>query len=112
MPTYKVLKIVVADAFAEDFPELRVGEAIKALLDTGKNDDVSSSLCLPSDHFEVCGPNGSHHCFVYPVLGPKASLGLFHTSEEQRNKTLRDICYQLVRSVDYLHSQGICRGGT
>ena len=112
IPTYKVLKIVVSDAFAETFPELRIGVAIKAFLNTGKDNDILSSLCHSSDQFDICGPNGSHHCFVYPVLGPKASLGLFYTPEEQRNKALRNICYQLVRAVDYLHQKGICHGGT
>ena len=106
-----VLKIVVSEAFADDFPELQIGETIKTHIDARKNDDILSSLCLSSDQFEIRGPNGSHQCFVYPVLGPKASLGLLRAPEEQRDKALRDACYQLVQAVDFLHSQGICHGG-
>ena len=111
-PTYKVLKVVISDEFTDDFPELRIGETIKALLNTKDNSQIRSSLCISSDQFEICGPNGSHHCFVYPVLGPKASLGLFYAPGEQRDKVLRNICYRLVQTVAYLHHHGICHGGT
>ena len=80
--------------------------------DVTEKDNISLSLCVFSDHFEVKRPSRSHHCFVYPVIGPKASLGLLHTPDDQRDRTLRDIRYQVVRTVSYLHKQGICHGGT
>jgi len=102
-----------ADASKEDSPELRMGKSIKTLLDTPDIHDnkISSILCLPFDHFEFSGPNGSHYCFVYPVLGPKASLGMFQSPREKRDRTIKNIYYQLVQVVDFLHRRGICHGG-
>lgn len=72
--------------------------------------DGAESICLPLDQFKIHGPNGVHICFVYPVLGPKVSLGFFIASADP-DSYLRTISLQVAHAVKFLHSQGICHGG-
>ncbi len=67
-------------------------------------------VCLPLDKFDIDGPNGTHYCFVYPVLGPRAWLGLYRGSEDP-DLVLRNVCLQVVEAIAFLHSHGICHGG-
>lgn len=107
-PTYVALKILMADCSTEhDCPELLHEQSLQNC----QEKDESEAICLFRDHFRFDGPNGSHLCFVYPVLGPKVSSGLLRPSEDP-DKTLRDICRAMVRSMDFLHRQGLCHGGS
>lgn len=106
-PTYVALKILMADLSTEDCPELVHGQSLQNC----QEKDGSEAICLFRDHFRFDGPNGSHLCFVYPVLGPKVSSGLLYPSDDP-DKTLRDICRAMVRSMDFLHRQGLCHGGS
>lgn len=67
---------------------------------------VESTFCLPLDQFQIDGPNGSHFCFVYPVLGPRVSC-ILKEFEEPPDKALRKIALQVVQGMATLHSNGI-----
>lgn len=105
-PKYVALKILMAENSTEDCPELLFTEQLKG---TSVADDTGP-ICAPLRHFTTDGPNGSHLCFVYPVLGPKVSSGLLNSSKDP-DKTLRDICHETVAAVALLHGLGICHGG-
>lgn len=63
------------------------------------------------DHFTHEGPNGTHACFVFPVLGPTfrdkchAHCGRFPAEFS------RKMCYQMSEGLAYLHSSGVVHGG-
>lgn len=106
-PCYVALKILLADCSKEeDCPELRV-----LTLEEAINDDSLGKkyICLPLDHFRIEGPNGSHLCFVYPVLGPQVSHIL--KDFEQPDVSLRRIALQCTQAMAALHEHGICHGG-
>lgn len=103
---YVALKILIAELSTDDCPELLVNSTFSPDDDGGAN-YIAHAL----DYFKIHGPNGSHLCLVYPVLGPKVSLGL-HEPPPNHDKILRRICHQVVEAVDCLHTHGVCHGGT
>ncbi|KAL3426486.1 hypothetical protein PVAG01_03277 [Phlyctema vagabunda] len=106
---YVALKILMAETSNDDYPELQVNQLKAAYNERAARDNGADSICLPLDHFRICGPNGSHVCFVYPVLGPNVSLGVFGDSGNLDND-LRSLSLQVVQAVKFLHSQGVCHG--
>ena len=101
-PKYVALKILMADASTDACPELRVNKFKKMGLD---REVGGKYICLSLDQFQIDGPNGSHFCFVYPVLGPRVSCIL------KADKALRENALQVVQAMTVLHSHGICHGG-
>lgn len=103
---YVAVKVLMADLSKSDCPEFGVNK----LRDFANGPYQEGVICLPLGQFMEHGPNGDHFCFVYPLLGPKASLGLFR-SHDDIEKSLRAICFKVVQAVALLHSHGICHGG-
>lgn len=101
--SYFALKILVADVDVDN--ELRILQHLSA---ANANRGHPNVLRLYNS-FKVSGPNGDHHCLVFPVLGPslqnpKASKALSPPARHQ-------ICQQITSAVDFLHKHGICHGG-
>lgn len=66
---YVSLKIIIADESREKSSELRLVD--QEGLDFG---EVGGEyIVVPSEHFWHDGPNGTHLCLVFPVLGPRVS---------------------------------------
>ena len=97
---YAALKIIRADASGDDCPELLLGRL-----------QDSEHICLAVDQFKMDGPNGSHLCFVYPVLGPRASDGAFHAYDDL-DEILHHACRSVTAAIASVHALGICHGGT
>ncbi|KAM3417431.1 hypothetical protein BST61_g5677 [Cercospora zeina] len=102
---YVALKILMADYSKEDCPELRALMLNHLLEHDSKS---RTHICLPLSHFRINGPNGSHLCFVYPVLGPRASRALKNI--EHSNAALRCFALQVASSVAAIHRIGLCHG--
>lgn len=97
----------MADVSVPECSELRAMQ-----LDSWRHEDrLAEYVCLPLDKFNIDGPNGSHYCFAYPVLGPKASLGLYRGSEDP-DRALRTICLKATEALSFLHAHETCHGGT
>ncbi|KAH7133697.1 kinase-like domain-containing protein [Dactylonectria macrodidyma] len=107
--TYVALKILMAEASESDYPETRINQFKDWLIKRREQDDAADPICLPLDQFTIDGPNGHHACFVYPLLGPKVSLGLFQATGDP-DKSLRNISHRIVKAISLLHDQGICHG--
>lgn len=93
----------MAELSTETYPEIKYG--VKLL----KEIQEKSICLLPLDCFWIDGPNGTHLCLVYPVLGPPVSCLLRRF--KYPDTTLRKIALQVVRGVAALHDLGICHGG-
>lgn len=102
---YVALKIIKADSSGDDCPELLLDRLAGQMEEEGKK-----FLCFPLDRFRFDGPNGTHLCIVYPLLGPRVSYGVFRDSNDL-DKILRQTCHGVTAAVASLHSQGICHGG-
>jgi serine/threonine-protein kinase SRPK3 len=107
---YISLKILMAETSMDDCPELRMNRKLAELRLDSNQEAGMQNICLPLDQFQIDGPNGSHLCFVYPVLGPFVSsytLNMF----ENPDKVLRNICLDVVQALGFLHGHEICHGG-
>lgn len=106
---YVALKILAASVSTPDCGELLVNK-LKDHTSSGKTEPGTEYICLHSDCFMINGPNGSHHCFVYPVLGPKVTSGALQAFPKL-SEVLRSIAFRTVQAMGFLHSHGICHGG-
>jgi len=65
-------------------------------------------VLLPIRAFGIDGPNGHHIAIVFPLLGPVLQgVELYYAP---CTGLLKDICFQLVEALDFLHSNNICHG--
>ncbi|KAI0010066.1 kinase-like domain-containing protein [Xylariaceae sp. FL0662B] len=104
---YCALKIIMAEGSTKDYPELRINKLVDLGLD---RQPTSEYFCLPSDQFEIDGPNGVHYVFVYLVLGPRVSRLMSFANSEDPGIPLRKICFQATQAMAALHAHGICHG--
>jgi serine/threonine-protein kinase SRPK3 len=103
IPSYFALKILIADVDIDN--ELSILQHLNV---ANANRGHPNVLRL-YDSFKVSGPNGNHHCLVFPVLGP--SLQNLKASKALSPPIRHHICQQIASAVDFLHRHGICHGG-
>ncbi len=102
---WRAVKIISARQSNDDCLEL------KALALFGAVDPAvlaASPIQLPLESFWIEGPNGRHLCFVLPLLGANLA-GAFH-SYGHIDGLMKDVCFQLVDAMRFIHSHGICHG--
>ena len=101
---WRAVKILMANHSKPDCAEL---QALKLFDGIDREVMEKSHITLPLDSFWVSGPNGSHLCFVMPLLGaPTDIFDIYgHCTE-----LVKDISFQLVQAMEFLHSHDICHG--
>ncbi|KAI0112425.1 kinase domain-containing protein [Nemania sp. FL0031] len=97
---YFALKILCADA--PNTNELRILEHLKS---TGARHPNVVTL---HDSFKVTGPNGEHHCFLFPVLGP--NVRNWNLNKDIPGSLRHRVCQQAASGIAFLHEHGICHG--
>ena len=112
-PTYVAIKILISCQSETECRELLM---VRRLQEIGIEKQPGGELiCLPIDDFRLRGPNGTHVCIVYPVLGPDIGsvMNIFEDGEESDEcaGTVRTLGRQVLRGLAALHEQGICHGG-
>ncbi|KAM7194452.1 Protein kinase-like domain containing protein [Naviculisporaceae sp. PSN 640] len=65
-------------------------------------------ITIPVNHFTIQGPNGTHLALVYPLLGITLNQVFRHNAPQ--TELLKDICFQLVQAMQFLHRNGVCHG--
>ena len=74
-----------------------------------------TTMLIPTDDFEINGPNGKHSCFVTPVMGP--SIGV--ATKRGQGAAARGLpllmaklaVLDLANGIAYMSSQGVVHGG-
>ncbi|KAK3505457.1 kinase-like domain-containing protein [Neurospora crassa] len=102
---WRVVKVIAAEKSTPDCPDLEI-------LDHFRGVDRSTldafGICLPIEHFWLTGPNGCHLALVFPwhgcTLETVPDYYSFHTS------LIKDMAFELVESLRFLHSRGLCHG--
>ncbi|KAK7966600.1 kinase-like domain-containing protein [Apiospora aurea] len=61
-------------------------------------------IIIPGESFQITGPNGTHHCFVFPVLGPSI------LSKLNAPETHGDLLRQVAEGMRFLHEHGVRHG--
>lgn len=100
---YVAVKVHTASVRLSDIPDLR-------LQDLDKIPPGAEFINLPNDHFSHEGPNGTHQCLVFRLLGPRVSPKLW-IEMENSGPALRKMCLQTAQALAFLHNKGICHGG-
>lgn len=102
---YVALKIIGA-WLSNDCIELKV---LQYLMERRSDHPGREHIAFPLDHFRLDGPNGSHICLVFPFLGPDLSA---QGRIRLKGKLARSAARRSAQTLAYLHSEGICHGGT
>ncbi|KAK1770396.1 kinase domain-containing protein [Phialemonium atrogriseum] len=102
MHSYFALKILCADV--PNVNELNVLQYLR------KSASPHANVVTLHDSFKVSGPNGEHHCLVFPVLDP--SLQNPRVADALPGPTRYQVCCQVTSAIAFLHGQGICHGGS
>jgi serine/threonine protein kinase len=104
---WRAVRILCADeSDPDDCADLRALEHFKDM-----DPDVLAAnhhIQLPLDHFWLDGPNGRHLCLVLPFLGASVDgvCGVYgHVAG-----LMKDICFQMVEALRFLHSHNMCHG--
>lgn len=65
------------------------------------------------DNFNLKGPNGTHHCLVFELLGPSVAdtIDARFSNGRLPGNLAKSIAKQVVSGVDFLHRQHIGHGG-
>lgn len=89
----------------DKLPELRLQELLGGV---SAGEAWDNHIVMPLDTFTQRGPNGEHLCIVMPLLGP--SITESRTYNWNNLTVLKDICFQLVEGMHFIHSRGLCHG--
>jgi hypothetical protein len=101
---YVAVKVMTADVSSDEVCELSVMRYIN------HDHPGAQFIALPWTNFEVHGPNGTHQCVVFPLLGPCVSPTLWQRLEHP-GPLLRKLCHQAVQALNCLHESSIGHGG-
>jgi serine/threonine-protein kinase SRPK3 len=74
----------------------------------------SQHLVQLLDSFIHQGPNGSHQCLVFELLGPTVDFVVTRYREDGESlepETILRLTKQLLQSIAYLHKAGYAHGG-
>ncbi|PYH96542.1 kinase-like protein [Aspergillus ellipticus CBS 707.79] len=73
---------------------------------------VAIKICM-IDHFDLDGPNGTHQCLVFELLGPNIPdlIEACFSIGRLPGKLARDVSKQALIGLDFLHQQTISHGG-
>ena len=103
---WRAVKVMSAKSSNPDCPELRAMEAFRGINRQTVQNDFHVSA--PLEHFWIDGPNGRHLALVF-VLG--ATTAQYMSWSYAHNRSLiKDLCFQLAKSLEFIHSRGICHG--
>ncbi|KAK3494199.1 kinase-like domain-containing protein [Neurospora hispaniola] len=65
-------------------------------------------VSIPMESFWIKGPNGRHLCLMMEWLGPETT-GLARCIGHCEGM-MKDICFQLLEAMEFIHSRGLCHG--
>lgn len=108
---YVALKISSAECYSTDHPVFE-REILRHLRDGNTKILGHAYICHLLDDFEHQGPNGTHACLVFPLMGETLrSFGAWFKDSLVPYMTMRRFTIQLVLALDYAHDQGVIHTG-
>lgn len=100
----KVLRAELSE-HADKMPELRVQEMLGGV---SPEEAWENHIAMPLETFIQNGLNGEHLCIVTRLLGP--SITESRRYDWDNTPFLKDICFQLVEGMDFMHRHGLGHG--
>ncbi|KAK3494193.1 kinase-like domain-containing protein [Neurospora hispaniola] len=105
-PKWRAVKVMSAKESRPNCAELRAMEAFGDINSSTIESDFHVSA--PLEHFWIDGPNGRHLALVF-VLCADTANGMFSIYGHNR-ALVKDLCFQLAKSLQLIHSRGLCHG--
>jgi serine/threonine protein kinase len=102
---WRAVKIMAAELSKPDCADLR---ALKLFEGIDRDVLTANHIQLDLEHFWIKGPNGRHLSFVLPLLG--ANLSDTYDVYGHVPELMKDICFQLVEAMKFMHSHSLCHG--
>ncbi|KAG8158342.1 hypothetical protein KVR01_012103 [Diaporthe batatas] len=90
---------------SDKLPELRVQNMLGGI---SPEEAWQNHIAMPLETFTQRGPNGEHICIVTRLLGPSITSSRRHNWND--TSLLKDICFQLVEGMDFMHRHGLGHG--
>jgi serine/threonine-protein kinase SRPK3 len=110
MSQYMALKVVVSEA-SSGHRESRIMRTLSRNIDSSHPGHKHIVRLL--DDFSHDGPNGTHACLVYELLGLSVSTVTERRFADDRlpGALAKRVCKETLLAVDFLHQQNIGHGG-
>lgn len=102
----------MTDESAEKSQELR---NLHALSNSSQDGLVAHYIVQLLDEFSHQGPNGTHQCLVFELLGPTVAYiveDFYANDEKLEPETILRISEQLLQATAFIHRAGLAHGGT
>ncbi|KAK4167814.1 serine/threonine protein kinase [Cladorrhinum sp. PSN259] len=104
---YRALKVLSAECYGEDAPIFE-REILRHLRDGNRNLAGYKFVCHLVDDFEHEGPNGTHVCLVFELMGETLrSFGAWFRECMVPTTIMRKFSWQLVVALDFAHESGV-----
>ncbi|KAK1774201.1 kinase-like domain-containing protein [Copromyces sp. CBS 386.78] len=103
---WRAVKVMSAKVSKPDCAELRTLDAFHGIDRSTLETDFH--LSVPLEHFWIDGPNGRHLALVFSLCAATAES--IFTNYGQHRSLIKDLCFQLAKSLELMHSRGFCHG--
>ncbi|KKF97143.1 Serine/threonine-protein kinase SRPK [Ceratocystis platani] len=104
---YLALKVLSAECYFTDH-DIFEREILRHLRDGNTKLVGHSYICHLLDDFEHQGPNGTHVCLVFPLMGETLeSFGAWFKNSLVPYSVMRRFTIQIVLALDYAHELGV-----
>ena len=108
---FLALKVLSAKSYCEKTRTFERG--ILAHLRDGDREQLGYTyVCHLLDDFEHRGPNGTHICLVFPLMGETLrSFGAWFDESRLPNSVMRRFTIQLLLALDFAHEHNVIHTG-
>ncbi|KAK4450341.1 kinase-like domain-containing protein [Podospora aff. communis PSN243] len=104
---YRALKVLSAEPYSEDKPIFE-REILRHLRDGDRKLAGYKHVCHLVEDFEHEGPNGTHVCLVFELMGETLrSFGLWFREFMVPTSVMRKFSWHLVVTFDFAHASGV-----
>ncbi|ERT00665.1 CMGC/SRPK protein kinase [Sporothrix schenckii ATCC 58251] len=104
---FRALKVLSAESYGGDRPIFE-REILAHLRDGDKGDAGYAYVCHLVDDFEHYGPNGTHVCLVFELMGETLrSFGAWFKEDRLPYPVMRRFAIQLVLAVHFAHNHNV-----
>ncbi|WPJ63914.1 hypothetical protein SMAC4_09559 [Sordaria macrospora] len=103
---WRAVKVMSAKVSKPDCAELRTLDAFHGI--DRSTLETNFHLSPPLEHFWIDGPNGRHLALVFSLCAATAES--IFTNYGHCRSLIKDLCFQLAKSLELMHSRGLCHG--
>ncbi|CAI7611293.1 unnamed protein product [Penicillium glandicola] len=105
---FRALKVLSAECYHETQAPIFEREILTHLRDGDCNQLGYYHVCHLLDDFEHCGPNGTHVCLVFELMGETLrSFGAWFIESRLPNSVMRRFTIQFLLALDFAHEHNV-----